>query len=160
MDLNSCSVWQKSPRKVVTFLKTFTVFICIIRNLCFVFVVWIYWSLWTFCLAVSLGWGKSQNVVSFPWLEEYGLFMLGFKIDFSVCACTALCSGIFLEDQPGQKQLRKVSGEQSSHLNTYMKEQPLKKKLRVPNNSHLEQWELLSAHSFRKIWPHVASKGD
>lgn len=110
----------------MTFLKTFTVFICIIRNLCFVFIVWIYWSLWTFCLAVSLGLGKSQNVVSFPWLEEYGLFMLGFKIDFSVSACTALCSGIFLEDQPGQKQLQKVSGEQSSHLNTYVKEQPFK----------------------------------
>lgn len=66
-----------------------------------------------------LSWlGKSQSVVSFPWLEEYGLFMLSFKIDFSVSACAALCSRIFLEDQPGQKQLRKVHGEQGSHLNT------------------------------------------
>jgi len=38
MDLTSCSVWQKSPSKIVTFLKIFTVFFYIIRNFCFAFV--------------------------------------------------------------------------------------------------------------------------
>lgn len=79
MDLNSCSVWQKSPRKVVTFLKTFTVFICIIRNLCFVFIVWIYWSLWTFCLAVSLGWGNHRVLFLFPGWRSMGYLCLVLK---------------------------------------------------------------------------------
>lgn len=79
MDLNSCSVWQKSPRKAVAFLKTFTVFICIIRNLCFVFIVWIYWSLWTFCPAVSLGWGNHGVLFLFPGWRSMGYLCSGFK---------------------------------------------------------------------------------
>lgn len=86
-DLNSCSAWQKSPSKSATFLKTFTVFIYIIRNFCFVFVfiVWTYWSLWTFCLAVSLGWGNHRMLVFFPGWRSMGYLYVVLKYAFCEC---------------------------------------------------------------------------
>lgn len=123
MDLTFCSVWQKSPSKIVTFLKPFTVFIYIIRNfyLVFVFIVWIYWSLWTFCLAVPLGWGNHRMLFLFPGRRSKGYLCIVLKYAFCECLRVPLCNVIFLDDQSGQKQLQKVSGEQSSHLDTYMK---------------------------------------
>lgn len=89
--------------------------------------------------------GKSQNVVSFPWLEECGLFMLSFKIDFSVSACTALW------DISGGSAWPKaiVKGWWRAGLPfKHLRGGAALRKLGVPSNSHLEQWELLSAHSF------------
>lgn len=107
----------------MTFLKTFTVFIYIIRNfyLVFVFTVWIYWSLWTFCLAVPPGWGNHRMLFLFPGWRSKGYLCIVLKYAFCECLHVPLCNVIFLDDQSGQKQLQKVSGEQSSHLDTYMK---------------------------------------
>jgi len=66
----------------------------------------------------------TERCFIFPGWSSMGYICVVLKYAFCECLRVALCSVIFLDDLSSHKRLQKVSGEQSSHLDTYMKHRP------------------------------------